>query len=148
MASRSVRTPVTAGTRVWRAETMLAESASLKAAEEPASEAPLVREVLTSLTELIRPRAEIIDPSKALTSVSREATSEEMLEMSVRMVLASRTLRGAAAVRVEVRRRMTEVVNCILAINIGVKKLKWYLKLDYIWMMILGAEAESGREAE
>jgi hypothetical protein len=37
------------------------------------------------------------------------------------MVLASRTLRGAATVRVEVRRRMTEVVNCILAVGIGVK---------------------------
>lgn len=129
MASRSVRTPVTDGTRVCRAETMLAESASLKAEEELASEAPVVREDLTALTELIRPRAEKIEPSKAFTSVSREATSDEMLEMSFRTELASRPLRGAAEVRVEARSKMMDGVSCIFASGIASKGQKWRFQI-------------------
>lgn len=49
----------------------------------------------------------------------RVATSEEMVEMSLRTVEASRALMGAAEVRVEVRRMRTEAVNCISEIFMG-----------------------------
>lgn len=120
MPLRSVSVVVTPGTSACKAATMLADSASLKAEDEEASDVPPVSEDLRLLTPMSRPRAEKIDPSKPLTSPSRLLTSDEIEEMSLRTALASRVLSGREDVSVEARRRRKEVLNFILGI------CRWY----------------------
>jgi hypothetical protein len=110
------------GTSALIAEVMLSESVLSKAEEAVVSLVAVVMADLRLSTAMTRLSDCNNDPSYAVTSLVSVATSEEMVEMALRTVVASRRVRGREVVRVEVRRTRRDVVSCIL---VGYRQTIW-----------------------
>jgi hypothetical protein len=117
-ASKSLKSVTIFGTRADAAEVMLLES---EESNVPAAVVSLVAVVIADFklpTLTTSPRDWSRLPVYEVASLVRVATSEAMLDMSLRTVLAERLERGRAAT-VEESRRMRALVNCILIFTSG-----------------------------